>query len=63
MKNFKQVLSGLVKDDSGQDLVEYALVVAMVATIAIAASTQFSTVITNAITSVGTKITSAISGS
>jgi pilus assembly protein Flp/PilA len=60
MKNYKQILSGLVKDESGQDLVEYALVVAMVATIAIAASSSFSTVITNAITAVGAKITTAI---
>lgn len=60
MKNFKQILSGLVRDESGQDLVEYALVVAMVATIAIAASSSFSTVITNAITAVGVKITAAI---
>jgi len=60
MKNFKQILSGLVKDESGQDLVEYALVVAMVATICVAASSSFSTVITGAITSVGAKITAAI---
>jgi pilus assembly protein Flp/PilA len=63
MKHFKHVLSGFMKDESGQDLVEYALVVAMVATIAIAASSQFSGVITGAITSVGAKITTAITGS
>lgn len=62
MKNFKQILSGLVKEESGQDLVEYALVVAMVAGICLAASTTFSGVITTAIGNVGTKITSAISG-
>jgi pilus assembly protein Flp/PilA len=60
MKNFKHILSGLVRDESGQDLVEYALVVAMVATICIAASTSFTKVITDAITAVGTKITGAI---
>lgn len=63
MKNFKQILSGLVKEESGQDLVEYALVVAMVAGICLAASTQFGSVISGAITSVGTKITSAVTGS
>jgi len=60
MKNYKQILSGLVKDESGQDLVEYALVVAMVVAIVVAASGTLTTVIGGAITSIGTKITSAV---
>lgn len=60
MKSFMQILTRLVKDESGQDLVEYALVVAMVATITIAASSSFSTVITNAITAIGARITATI---
>jgi pilus assembly protein Flp/PilA len=56
----KQILVNLVQDESGQDLIEYALVLAMVATIAVAATPTLSGIITGAITSVGTKITSAV---
>ena len=48
----------LVKDQSGQDLIEYALVVSL---IALAATAGMSTVATNigtAFTAVGTKLTS-----
>ena len=60
MKNFKQILSGLVKEESGQDLVEYALVLAMVVAIVVASSSGLQTVITNGITAIGGKITNAI---
>lgn len=60
MKNYKQILSGLVKDESGQDLVEYALVVAMVVAIVVASSTTLTGVINSAITAIGSKITAAI---
>ncbi|WP_348269136.1 Flp family type IVb pilin [Edaphobacter paludis] len=60
MKNYKQIFANLLNDESGQDLVEYALVVAMVAGIALTASGSLSTIITGAITSVGGKITAAI---
>lgn len=60
MKNFKQILSGLVKEESGQDLVEYALVLAMVVAIVVASSSGLSGVIENGITKIGTKITNAI---
>jgi pilus assembly protein Flp/PilA len=56
----KQILVNLVQDESGQDLIEYALVLAMVATIAVVATPTLSGVITGAITSVGAKITSAV---
>lgn len=62
MKNYKQIFANLLNDESGQDLVEYALVVAMVAGIALAASTNLGGIISSAITSVGAKITSAIAG-
>lgn len=62
MKNYKQIFANLLNDESGQDLVEYALVVAMVAGIALAASGSLGTIISNAITSVGSKITTAIAG-
>jgi len=60
MKNFKQILSGLVKEESGQDLVEYALVLAMVVAIVVASSTSLTTTVGNAITAISGKITNAI---
>jgi pilus assembly protein Flp/PilA len=60
MKKVKEILSRLVKDDSGQDLVEYALVVAVVATTTLALSNSFSIVITNAVTAIGARITAII---
>jgi pilus assembly protein Flp/PilA len=59
MKNFKQILSNLLKDESGQDLIEYALVAAMVAAIAVVVVPQFTTTVTGVFTNVGTKITNA----
>jgi pilus assembly protein Flp/PilA len=60
MKNFKQILTPLMKDESGQDVVEYALVVAVVATTTLALSNSFATVITNAVTAIGSRITATI---
>ena len=60
MKNFKQILSGLVKEESGQDLVEYALVLAMVVAIVVAASGSLSSTVSSAITAISGKITNAI---
>ena len=60
MKNFKQILSNLLKDESGQDLIEYALVAAMVAAIGVAVVPSFTTVVTGVFTSVGTKVTNAV---
>jgi pilus assembly protein Flp/PilA len=60
MKNFKQILSNLLKDESGQDLIEYALVAAMVAAIAVVVVPQFTTTVTGVFTSVGTKISGSV---
>jgi Flp pilus assembly pilin Flp len=60
MKDFKQILPRLMKDESGQDLVEYALVVAAVVTTTLAISSSFSTVIINAVTAIGARITTTI---
>jgi pilus assembly protein Flp/PilA len=52
-----QVLkSTLVKDQSGQDLIEYALVVALIALAATAGMSSLATKISGAFTSVGTKL-------
>jgi pilus assembly protein Flp/PilA len=48
--------SALVKDQSGQDLIEYALVVALIALAATAGMKTVATAIGTAFTSVGTKL-------
>jgi pilus assembly protein Flp/PilA len=52
--------SGFVADESGQDLIEYALVSALVALGAVASMRTLATTIGDALTSVGTKLTSAV---
>ena len=58
--SIKQLLANLMQDESGQDLIEYALVLAMVAAISIAVTPQLTTTITGVFTTIGTKITSAV---
>jgi pilus assembly protein Flp/PilA len=60
MKNVKQILSNLMNDESGQDLIEYALVACIIALGATAAMTSLSTTIGSAFTSVGTKLSAAV---
>ncbi len=60
MKNLKHILSGLLSDESGQDLIEYALVAALIALGATAAMTTLATTIRTAFTTVGTKLTNAV---
>jgi pilus assembly protein Flp/PilA len=55
MQNLKDAL---VRDESGQDLVEYALVLALIALAATASMKTLATTIGTAFTSVGTKLTS-----
>ena len=60
MKNFKQILSNLLKEESGQDLIEYALVAALIALGATAAMTSLSGIISSTFTSIGTRLTAAV---
>ena len=60
MKNFKQILSSLLKDESGQDLIEYALVAALIALGCTAAMSGLAATIGDTFTSVGTKLTNAV---
>jgi pilus assembly protein Flp/PilA len=60
MKNLKHILSGLLSDESGQDLIEYALVAALIALGATAAMTTLAGTISSAFTTIGTKITNAV---
>lgn len=58
--NFKNVLINLVQDESGQDLIEYALVAALIALGSVAAMNTLAGNIATAFTGVGTKLTSNI---
>jgi pilus assembly protein Flp/PilA len=60
MKNVKLVLSNLLNDESGQDLIEYALVACIIALGATAAMGTLATTIGSAFGSVGTKLTAAV---
>ena len=48
----------MLKDEDGQDLIEYALVVALIAFAAVGAMQTLATDINNAFTSIGGKMTS-----
>jgi pilus assembly protein Flp/PilA len=60
MKNLKSILSRLLSDESGQDLIEYALVAALIALGATAAMNTLATTISSAFTAVGTKLSNAV---
>jgi pilus assembly protein Flp/PilA len=60
MTNLKLIFSGLLSDESGQDLIEYALVAALIALGATAAMTSLATTISSAFTTVGSKLSGAI---
>jgi pilus assembly protein Flp/PilA len=60
MKNLKQILSNLLKDESGQDLIEYALVAAIVSLAAVTTLGTLATSITGAFTKIGSALTTAI---
>jgi len=55
----RQIVSGLISDESGQDLIEYALVAAIIALGATAAMTTVSKDITAVFTKIGTSLSSA----
>jgi pilus assembly protein Flp/PilA len=60
MKNLKRILSGLLVDESGQDLIEYALVAALIALGATAAMSTLAGTISTAFGTVGTKLTNSV---
>jgi len=60
MNSLKATLSKLIQDESGQDLIEYALVAAIIALGATAAMTSLAGNISNAFSTVGAKLTSAV---
>jgi pilus assembly protein Flp/PilA len=60
LKNLRDILSGLLSNESGQDLIEYALVAALIALGATAAMNTLATTISTAFTTVGSKLTSNV---
>ena len=60
MNRLKEALSSFLYDESGQDLIEYALVAALIALGATAAMNTLATSISTAFTTVGTKLTNAV---
>lgn len=58
--NYKALLSNLISDESGQDLIEYALVAALIALGAVASMKTLATTIGSAFSSVGTQLTTAV---
>jgi len=56
----KQIFSNLMNDESGQDLIEYALVAALVGLGAVGAMNTLSGKITTAFTSIGTTLTTNV---
>ncbi len=58
--NLKQVVSTFAKDESGQDLIEYALVAALIGLGAVSSMKTFATTIGSAFTTVGNTLTSSV---
>ena len=59
---FTQFIKNLHREESGQDLLEYALVLATVLAAVVASSTSLSADISNGLTAINLKITAAIAG-
>ena len=60
MKNMKQLFKNLVQEESGQDLIEYALVAALVGLGAVTAMKGLSNTIGNTFNSIGTQLSNAV---
>jgi pilus assembly protein Flp/PilA len=59
MNATKNLLNNLLQDESGQDLIEYALVAGLIGLGAVTAMTSLSGKLTTVFTSIGTSLTSA----
>jgi pilus assembly protein Flp/PilA len=60
MKNFNLLLNNFISDESGQDLIEYALVASVIALGAVATMKTFATTLGTVFTSIGTQLTTAV---
>ncbi len=57
----KQILRNLVRDDSGQDMIEYALVSTLLALSLLAVIRSYNVHVVNIFSGLGTSLTNAIS--
>lgn len=57
MKNLKNLLNNLVNDESGQDLIEYALVAALIGLAAVTTMKSLGTAISTAFTNIASTLT------
>lgn len=60
MQNFKQLMNNLINDESGQDLIEYALVAALVGLGAVTSMKGIATAINGAFNSIATSLTTSV---
>jgi len=60
MKNIKNVFAALMHDESGQDLIEYALVAGLIGLGAVVAMSGLATKIGTAFGTVGNQLTNAV---
>jgi pilus assembly protein Flp/PilA len=60
MKNLKQLAQNLIVEESGQDLIEYALVAALVGLGAVASMQSLATSIGSAFSNIGTTLSSSV---
>jgi pilus assembly protein Flp/PilA len=60
MPTYKQLFANLWLDESGQDMIEYALVAALIALGCTAAMSTLATAIGSAFATVGTKLATAV---
>lgn len=56
----KQIVNDLVHDESGQDLIEYALVAALIGLGAVASMKTLATAVGTTFTTIGTTLTSSV---
>jgi pilus assembly protein Flp/PilA len=60
MNDLKQFFSNLLHDESGQDLIEYALVAALIGLGATASMKALATTVGTALAGIGTRLTNAV---
>jgi pilus assembly protein Flp/PilA len=58
--SLRRLFTKLLKDECGQDLIEYALIAAFIALGAMAALKNFATTVSSALTTVGTRLTNYV---